>query len=104
MPFCCLCGRFYFVAGHGCHCRPYTVEIPEFDTSVNVRARDAEEAAEAGCRQFDYGDYVIIGQGGADVVVEAEDGTRTEWNVDAETVAEYHAKPGAVRKPGEVLP
>jgi hypothetical protein len=65
------------------------------DEWLDVRADDAETAAEKFCDQYDSGgDYDIIRSGSAEVEVRKPgEEAITLWDISAESVPEYHAYP-----------
>jgi hypothetical protein len=94
---CKTCGEHgWFDQAFGNHvCPPiWEASMVGDDDWHEVRAADAETAAEKFCQQYDSGgDYDIIRRGSAEVEVRkpGDGGEVTVWDVTAESVPEYRA-------------
>lgn len=96
MSYCPICGEYKYNERHAC--QPlFGVRCDENhgpDEWVEIRAFDAEAAAEKWAEREDQnGDYLIVGQRSTPTV-EVRDGTGeiTRWQVSGEAVPAYYAK------------
>ncbi|MBL8518229.1 MAG: hypothetical protein JNM76_14805 [Betaproteobacteria bacterium] len=92
--FCPTCNEFRFSDRH--ECPPiFEARLEDWgdDHWREVRAQDAERAAEKFCQDRDSnsGDYTIAREGSAIVFVRGADGTVGKYDITVEAVPEYSA-------------
>ena len=92
---CRTCGKFGTEGVHKC---PQIWEVRLYETRweedwIEVHAADAEDAATTFAEQYDQGgDYDIIRRGSAEVEVRKLGETEvTQWDIQAESIPQYHA-------------
>jgi hypothetical protein len=97
--FCRVCGRMKF-SGHICPpafaCRFADLKNHGDEWTVNIRAGDAETAAEKFAEEYDiYNEYSILTQGDrCEEIVEVRDhdGVITRWSIHGESIPHYYAE------------
>ena len=96
MPWCDTCGG-HMITWVTHNCPPiWRARVPDHDGDDyrEIRARDAEHAAEKYAEEYDQGgDYYVVGGSPIDVIVADADGQNEKtFNVKGEAVPQYTAR------------